>query len=216
MIGLTNPACDADRDLSKPRAQRRRALLLVRLARVDDLPLALDVLLVALGSPQGELPRQQVVAGVAISDLYSLAALAQIVDVLSQNNVHGCLLVGCVRDQRELARTHECRPELPLVHRTRARDAPRQNLGALGNERHQQLHVLVVDVVDLVRAELADLSTPEHRTALTAFLCRPSRRTAPAAPASKTSSSVHRSISGKPSNRSSRSSSLSPRCPSPG
>src|SRR2546425_12437168 len=92
MIGLANAARDGDCDLSKPRAQRRRALLLVRLAHVDDLPLALDVLLAALGSPQGELPRQQVVAGVAIGDLYSLAALAQIVDVLSQNDFHACLI----------------------------------------------------------------------------------------------------------------------------
>ena len=33
---------------------------------------------------------------------------------------------------------------------------PRLDLAALGDELHQQLHVLVVDVVDLLRAELAD------------------------------------------------------------
>jgi hypothetical protein len=52
--------------------------------------------------------------------------------------------------------------------RAGARDAARQDLGALGHERHQQLRVLVVDVVDLVRAELADLARAEHRTR-----CRP-------------------------------------------
>src|SRR6185295_6689137 len=36
--------------------------------------------------------------------------------------------------------------------------------------RAEQLHVLVVDVVDLVRAELADLASTEHRAALALFL----------------------------------------------
>src|SRR5689334_9720735 len=53
------------------------------------------------------------------------------------------------------------------MHRARPRDAPRQNLAALRHERPDQLHVLVVDVVDLVRAELADLAAAEQRAALT-------------------------------------------------
>src|SRR5947209_20565643 len=52
------------------------------------------------------------------------------------------------------------------MHRAGARDAPRENLAALGHERPDQLHVLVVDVVDLVRAELADLATAEQRAPL--------------------------------------------------
>src|SRR6185503_15907546 len=51
-----------------------------------------------------------------------------------------------------------------------ARDAPRQNLASLRHERPEQLDVLVVDVVDLVRAELADLAAPEQRAALPLFL----------------------------------------------
>src|ERR1700742_5155362 len=47
-----------------------------------------------------------------------------------------------------------------------AGDAARQDLAALGYERADQLDVLVVDVVDLVRAELADLPTAKQRAAL--------------------------------------------------
>src|SRR5215470_4166674 len=71
-----------------------------------------------------------------------------------------------VWNQRELAGTHDRRPQLPLVHRAGPRDPARKDLRPLGHERHQQLRVLVVDVIDLVRAELADLAPAEHRTAL--------------------------------------------------
>jgi len=48
---------------------------------------------------------------------------------------------------------------------------PRGRIGDVGrHERRQQLDVLVVDVVDLVRAELADLPAAEHRAALALFL----------------------------------------------
>src|SRR5947209_17560787 len=75
-----------------------------------------------------------------------------------------------VRNQRDLARALDRGLQLALVHRAGARDAPRQDLAALGHERSDQLHVLVVDVVDLVRAELADLATAEQRAALSLFL----------------------------------------------
>ena len=45
-------------------------------------------------------------------------------------------------------------------------DAARQHLAALRDEAAQQLDVLVVDVVDLVRAELADLAAAEQAAAL--------------------------------------------------
>src|SRR5215472_11152101 len=72
-----------------------------------------------------------------------------------------------VRDERDLARALDRRLELALMHGAGARDPPRQDLPALGDERRDQLHVLVVDVVDLVRAELADLAAAEQRAALT-------------------------------------------------
>src|SRR4029453_16859850 len=52
------------------------------------------------------------------------------------------------------------------MHRAGARDPPRQDLSPLRHERSEQLHVLVVDVVDFVRAELADLAPGKHRPAL--------------------------------------------------
>src|SRR4051812_11673603 len=82
------------------------------------------------------------------------------------------LSVRHVRDQRNLAGALERRLQLALMHRARARDAPRQDLPALRHERAQQLHVLVIDVVDLVCAELANLAAAEHRPALSLLLVR--------------------------------------------
>src|SRR6266851_5334091 len=78
--------------------------------------------------------------------------------------------VGHVRNQCDLARALDRRLQLPLMHRARARDAPREDLAALWHERPDQLHILVIDVVDLVRAELAHLATTEQRAALPLFL----------------------------------------------
>jgi len=47
------------------------------------------------------------------------------------------------------------------VTSTGSRDPARQDLGALRDELLQQLHVLVIDVVNLVRTELADLAATE-------------------------------------------------------
>src|ERR1051325_549327 len=124
------------------------------------------------------------------------------------------MLFGGIRNQRQLARAHDRRAQLALMHRAGARDAARQNLGALRHERHQELHVLVVDVVDLVRAELAHLAAAEHRTTLPVLPLLPALAAGLAAPAApETSLAVHRSTSPR-SNRSS--SSISPRWPSPG
>src|SRR5438270_13988821 len=80
------------------------------------------------------------------------------------------LLVGDVRNQRDLPRALDRGLQLALVHRARAGDPARQDLAALGDERPDQLHVLVIDIVDLVRAELADLATTEERAALSLVL----------------------------------------------
>src|SRR5688572_24082964 len=77
-----------------------------------------------------------------------------------------------VRDERQLARPHQRHAQLPLVQGAGPGDAPRQDLGALGHERQQQPRVLVVDVVDLVAAELADLPPAEHRAALSVLATR--------------------------------------------
>src|SRR6266550_4220026 len=82
----------------------------------------------------------------------------------------GVPLLRHVRNQRDLSRALDRHLQLPLVHRARARDATRQHLAALRHERSQELDVLVVDVVDLIRAELADLAAAEHRAALAVLL----------------------------------------------
>jgi len=82
------------------------------------------------------------------------------------------LLVGrYVRQQRDRARTLDSVGELALMARATAGDAARNDLPALGDETTQTPDVLVVDEVDLVRAELADLAPPEA-PALDGFLGR--------------------------------------------
>src|SRR4051812_17952069 len=135
--------------------------------------------------------------------------------------------VGHVRQQRDHARPHDGRAQLPLVHRARAGDAPRQDLAALRHERLQQLHVLVVDIVDLVRAELADLAPPEQPAAPLRLRLVARRRvraaapTQPAAAAGAPGSLLHRhdytpTSSKPPSSRSSLSRRFSPSCTSGG
>src|SRR4051812_30655621 len=80
-----------------------------------------------------------------------------------------CLLRH-IRNERDLAGALDRRLQLALVLGAGAGNAPRQDLAALRHERPDQLHVLVVDVVDLVRAELADLAPAEQRAALSLFL----------------------------------------------
>ena len=63
-------------------------LLLLGFLRLELPALALDLLPVAVGDEQRQLARQQVVARVAVGDLHDLAAAAEIVDVLSQNDFH--------------------------------------------------------------------------------------------------------------------------------
>src|SRR5215210_4402160 len=74
-------------------------------------------------------------------------------------------LIRGVRQQRQLARPHDRDTQPALMLRAGAGNPPRQHLAALGNEAAQQLDVLVVDVVDLVRAELADFPAPEKSAA---------------------------------------------------
>ena len=78
--------------------------------------------------------------------------------------------VGRVRQQRKLSRAHDRNPQPALMLRARPGNPSRQHFASLRHEPAQQLDVLVVDVVDLVRAELADLSASEQAAPLTASL----------------------------------------------
>src|SRR5258708_4614223 len=89
-------------------------------------------------------------------------------------------LIGHVRHERDLPGALDRRLQFALMHRARARDAAWQNLAPLRDERTNQLDVLVVDIVDLVRAELADLPASEECAALSLFLV-PRLLVAPAA-----------------------------------
>src|SRR5215470_4166673 len=68
--------------------------LLLGLTRLHDLPLALDVFLVAFGCRQRELARQQVVARIAVRDLHDLATPPQFLHVVSENDFHDVSLAG--------------------------------------------------------------------------------------------------------------------------
>src|SRR6187551_109102 len=70
-------------------------------------------------------------------------------------------LVGGVGNERQLAGALQRDLQLALPLGARAREAPRLDLAALRDELHQQPHVLVVDVVDLLRPELADATAAE-------------------------------------------------------
>src|SRR6185369_12896728 len=79
-------------------------------------------------------------------------------------------LVGGVRQERRVARALDRRREHPLVRRARPRDSARNDLAALRDERSEKLHVLVVDVVDLLGTEPTDPATADE-PALTTSSC---------------------------------------------
>src|SRR6267142_1594447 len=84
------------------------------------------------------------------------------------------LLGRRVRQQRHRAGALDGVGELALVARAAARDPARDDLAALGHQAAQAAHVLVVDEVDLVSAELADLP-PAEPAALDGLLNRGNR-----------------------------------------
>src|SRR5688500_11628722 len=118
-------------------------------------------------------------------------------------------LVRDVRNQRQLARPRDGRLQLALMRRTRAGNPARLHFAALGDGSGQLPHVLVIDVIDALRAELADTAAARERAASFA-LALVFVLVAPAASAAATASSffAHR-MSSRPMSLSM--SSLSPR-----
>src|SRR5207244_13040814 len=88
------------------------------------------------------------------------------------------LLGGYVRQQGHRARALDGVGELALVARAAAGDPARDDLAALGDQAAQAAHVLVVDEVDLVSAELADLP-PAEPAAFDGLLNRGNRSALP-------------------------------------
>src|SRR5262245_19461744 len=76
--------------------------------------------------------------------------------------------VGRERQESDVARALDRGHQASLVHRAGPRDAAWQDLAPLRNETLQQPHVLVVDVLDLLVAELAELATLEDELLLEA------------------------------------------------
>src|SRR5215510_13871383 len=72
--------------------------------------------------------------------------------------------LGHERKDCEVTRALDGLGELPLVDRADTRDASRQNLAPLGNEVPQQSSVLVIDIRDLLGAELADSLAPQRES----------------------------------------------------
>src|SRR5882672_12409294 len=67
-----------------------------------------------------------------------------------------------VRHQREIARALDRRRELPLVMSARSGDSRRNDLAVLADEVFEQIDVLVVDPLDLLRGEAAELAALEE------------------------------------------------------
>src|SRR5438094_70321 len=91
-VGLADLLGDRDIERAQALDHRLGDLLLLGFFGHELPPLALDLFLVAFGRQQGELPRQQVVTGVAVGDLDDLASASQVVHVLTQNHLHICPL----------------------------------------------------------------------------------------------------------------------------
>ncbi len=119
-----SPTLPRDLDFEAAHARRQRFGDLPSLRprlRLELLALALDLLLVAVGGEQRQLPRQEVVARVAVGDLDDLAALAEMVHVFSKNDFHRIdPLIRHVRNQRNLPGALDRHLELALVHRAGA------------------------------------------------------------------------------------------------
>ena len=90
-VVLADAARDLDLELLQPLRVGLGGRLLLRVADLGNFLFALDLLLVRLGHHEGELARQQKVAGVSGRDLDDFAAATEIVDVLSENDFHDVL-----------------------------------------------------------------------------------------------------------------------------
>src|SRR6266851_6508894 len=88
-LGLADLAGNLDLDAGHPLRHCLGDLLILELFHVELHALALDLLFVALGRQQRHLPRQEVVARVAVRDLQQVAAASEMVDVFSQYDFHG-------------------------------------------------------------------------------------------------------------------------------
>src|SRR5439155_8118711 len=138
-------------------------------------PGALRLALLQLGDARGsrllrQLARQQEVAGVTAGHVDDVAAQADLLDVREEDDVHRLVAIaaaasaaaaralgralGDVRQQRDLARPLDRGRDLVLVPPASARDAARADLALVRDVAPVLGDVLVVDLVDLLTAEV--------------------------------------------------------------
>src|SRR6266545_3638671 len=96
----------------------------------------------------------------ALGDLYDVARGTDAPDLLIEDDLHvvDLALADGVWKQRHLSGVLDRRRDVALVLGAVPRDPPGADLAAVAHELPQQVHVLVVDVVLLVSAELAELA----------------------------------------------------------
>ena len=87
-VGVAHSAGDDDFDPRHPGGNSLGGVLFMRFLGVEPHPLTLDVLSIAGCGRQGQLPRQQVVARIAVGHLHHLATLPDFLDVISQYDFH--------------------------------------------------------------------------------------------------------------------------------
>ena len=97
-------------------------------------------------------------------------------------------LLADVGHEGQLPGALDGRLQRPLMCGADTRDPPRLDLAALRNERRQQLHVLVIDVINLLDAELADPTAPEEPAASPGLVARGATVPATGSPAAAASS----------------------------
>src|SRR5207253_11463900 len=93
------------------------------------------------------------VARIAAGDVDDLAAQPDLLDVCQEDDLHR--LARDVGQQGHLARALDSDSDLALVSPAGAGDPPRADLALLRDVAAELVDVLVVDVVDLLAAEVA-------------------------------------------------------------
>jgi len=101
----------------------------------------------------------QEVAGVAIFHLDDFAEVAEVHDLVEQNNLHGRFsldfVLVAVRQHGKEARTLDGRVELTLVNGAGAGQACRDDFSVFGNEVTQGVDIFVIDLFDTGHGETA-------------------------------------------------------------
>src|SRR5688500_13479047 len=116
--------------------------------------------------------RQEEVAAVTGLHLHSIADVAEVGNLLQQNDFHEgylksvrvsrdrSVLIG-VRQQREITRALHGDRELTLIVRLRAGDAARNDLAGFGDVALQHAEIFIVDLLDAFGGETAELTASE-------------------------------------------------------